>query len=446
MQNSITDNSLNSKPNLLSENTLSRNDLLEIFHTGTKSEGELKIGMEYERIPVKKSDFSAVGYFGEKGIQNFLLEFAKRYNWEEIKDNTFIIGLKKNGVQISLEPGAQVEISTSQYKNVTELEKEIEIIEKQFDLLAIEYDIKLLSYGVSPVTTWKNIPLIPKTRYHLMNKMLSGYMAPVMMRETAGIQAAFDFTSEEDAIKKFSLALLLSPFATAIFANSPIRAGESTGYQSYRASAWLNTDSARCGLVSYKLFEQSFDNFDFSEYLNVVLNVPMLYIVRGDEYIKFNTYMTFDTFMKKGYEGYFAIKEDFDLHLNLYFPEVRLRNYIEVRNHDCVPGMMKYAVPTLYKGILYNENSANAIFELCKDLTYIDFVYLRENVPKYGLQTKVGRYKVIDFAKEILAASYNTLYKSNDADSKYLEQPINLIYQKKTMADLVIENREEYLL
>jgi len=444
MQNSFIKNITKAQIRVQAENNLTRDDLLEVFYNGIKPVGNLKIGMEYERLPVEMDTFKSVGYFGENGLQHFLLKFGERYAWDEVRDNAFIIGLRKNNVQISLEPGSQIEISTAPHSSIMNIEKEISIVEKQMNLLAFEMGIKFLSYGVSPYNTWQSIPLIPKTRYHIMAKMLPGDMAPVMMRETAGIQVTFDFHSEEDAIKKMSTALMLSPFATSIFANSPVHAGENTGYQSYRASAWLDTDSNRCGLVSYKLFEAGRKNFTFEDYLDVVLNVPMLYFVRGEEYIKVNTYLTFKSFMAQGFQGYYATKEDFELHLNLYFPEVRLRNYLEIRNHDSVPGIMKYAVPALYKGILYDEDMCDAILEMFEDFSYTDFIYLRENVPQHGLRTKIGKYQVLDYAKEILAAAQDSLCSANDNDSKYLNKCISLIQQKKSLADLTLENHDRY--
>ena len=69
----------------------------------------------------------------------------------------------------------------------------------------------------------------------------------VMMRETAGIQVGIDYKSEEDCMKKFRLANLIMPFVTAMYANSQIRGGVDTGYKTFRALSWLNTDNERCG-------------------------------------------------------------------------------------------------------------------------------------------------------------------------------------------------------
>ena len=92
-----------------------------------------------------------------------------------------------------------------------------------------------------------------------MADYLWGILSDVMMRETAGIQVGIDFSSEEDAIAKLHLAGLISPFMTAIFANSKMRGGVDTGYKSFRALAWLNTDNDRCGLATCIGQDNSFE-------------------------------------------------------------------------------------------------------------------------------------------------------------------------------------------
>ena len=60
-------------------------------------------------------------------------------------------------------------------------------------------------------------------------------------RETAGVQANFDYISEEDAILKLKAAIFMSPFITGFYANSPIRDNSLTNYKSFRALAWKYT-------------------------------------------------------------------------------------------------------------------------------------------------------------------------------------------------------------
>ncbi len=404
---------------------LGKNDILNLF-VGT---GEQKVGIEYERLPILNSNLTAAGY--DEHIYNFLRDFAKLENWDYITDDYNIIGLKQGHNTITLEPGSQIELSIKPEKTLFELENKIKNLNNLMAPILKKYGITLLNYGVSPLSTHRNIDLIPKERYKIMAKYLWGILSDVMMRETAGIQATFDFKNEEDATKKFTIANKLSPFITAIFANSPIRGGVETGYKTFRGLSWLNTDNDRCG------FACNLDkDFSFNEYIENVLNSPMIFIKKGNKNIKINGKISFSDYMQNGFEGFEANVEDFLLHSNLYFPEVRLRNFIEVRNHDC--NHMPLATLAVYKGILYNENALNEIEELFKNYSHKDFTDLRYNVPKTALQSKIKNHEIKDIAIKILKIAYKSLTQTGEY--KYLENIMELTTQGLTPADLIIKN------
>lgn len=125
-------------------------------------------------------------------------------------------------------------------------------ITKKHHQIAEQFGIYWLGYGIQPVSTYKNIHIIPKKRYEYMTKYLPTVAKKplVMRRETSGIQASFDYKDEADAMRKFAFALKLSPIVSAAFANSPVRNGRLTKYKSNRAASWLDTDNDRAGLVS----------------------------------------------------------------------------------------------------------------------------------------------------------------------------------------------------
>ena len=256
-----------------------------------------------------------------------------------------------------------------------------------------------------------------------------------MMRETAGIQCCIDFENEEDAIEKFRIANKLVPFMTAMFANSPIRGGVETGYKSFRALSWLNTDNDRCGFVG-----QIDDKFSFEEYIDYVLKSPMIFINRESGAIPFNGKVTFEEFMENGFEDFEANIDDFKLHANLYFPEVRLRNFVEIRNHDCVGKGLQYSILAIYKGILYNHTAIKDIEELFKDFEYSDFSELRYNVPKSALNAKIGKFFVKDIAKEILYIAEKSLIEMDNGEEKYLDAIKEYTLNDITPADVIIRN------
>lgn len=412
-----------------SEERLEYRQLLDEFLLGCKT--EQRIGMEYERIPVSFYGKNVISYDEEFGLHEFLQEFAKVDGWDYILDNGNIIGLKKLHETITLEPGCQLELSLEPKTHIGDLKARIEEIDKALKPLLEEFEIKLLNVGVSPKTTYKNIKLIPKQRYHIMANYLWGILSDVMMRETAGIQVGIDFKSEEDAMKKFRLANLMMPFSTAMFANSKIRGGVDTGYKSFRALAWLNTDNERCG------FATDFNsNMCFKDYVNLLLDTPMIFINRGDKAINLSGRLTFKQFMEKGFEGFYPTIEDWKLHSNLYFPEIRLRNFIEIRNHDCVGGGLEYSIPALYKGIMYSRAAMDEVEEILNKYTSAEIKELRYKVPRYAVNSKICGKAILPVCKELVEISYYSLKTQGEDEEQFLEPLIDLLKKGKCPADI----------
>jgi glutamate--cysteine ligase len=418
---------------------LNIDSVLKIFNEGCKHAGEEKIGIELERLPISSEDFKMVDYSCQNGIYDLLRNFGKSEGWDYITDDYNIIGLEKGDNVIALEPGCQLELSIKPEKNITDIKNKIDNINKKLNPFLKKYGINLLEYGISPISTYKYISLIPKKRYHIMTNYFWGILSDVMMRETAGIQACCDFTSEEDAIRKFRIANIISPFITAMFANSPIRGGVDTGYKTFRGLSWLNTDNERCSFMSKKLFEKKSD-YSFKDYVQEVMNVPMIFIVRNSKPVEISGKINFEQFLNRGFDGYTATLEDFNLHANLYFPEVRLRNFIEIRNHDCANHGMQYSILAIYKGLLYNKNALKNIENLVSKFTYNEVKEFRYNVPRCALDTKIGKYNAKEIAKEILQIALNALKENGENEEKFLEPILELTPYGLSPADVILSN------
>ena len=414
---------------------LTHSEIKKIYTSGYKSRTDLKIGLEYERIPINRKTNLSVEYYGENGICELLKAFAKQENWDYITDNENIIGLKQGHDTITLEPGCQTEFSIEPQKNISDLEKKVTSINSQIKTILDKMGISFINYGVTPLSTNKTIELIPKKRYEIMAKYLWGILSDVMMRETAGVQGTFDFTDEEDAMKKFKAANLMSPFVTAMFANSPIRGGVDTGYKSFRALSWLNTDNDRCGF-----FHNFNEDYTIDDYINYVLETPMLFINRNNNSIVISGDKCFNKFIEYGHAGFYATIEDYLLQANLCFPEVRLRNFIEVRNHDCNGNKLPYAMLALYKGILYSDNAIEQVNNLFRFTTKDNINELRYNVPKTALQTRFLKHTVKDFAKEIIKISEEGLKDISPAEISYLDNLKEYTFSGITPADIIIQN------
>lgn len=408
----------------------SKEDFTKIFYSGCKQ--DKTVGLEYEKLAVYKDTFEAVKY---DDIVKILLAMEND-DRTVIFEDKYPMGMILPQGHISLEPGSQFEISLNPVQNISEIRKMITDYNFETEKIADDFGICWLGTGIQPVSVYENINIIPKKRYnHMTNYLPKKARLPfVMMRETAGIQAGFDYESEEDAMSKLSTAIKLSPVVSAMFANSPVRNLRLNGSKSFRAYSWLNTDEERCGLISEKIIH---NDFTFEDYKNVLFNIPMIFIEKNNKYISTGD-MTFGEYYKKGFEGYFPTIEDWNTHLSLFFPDVRLKSYLEIRNHDSQKTEMITAVPALWKSLLYNKDALNAVNDIFKGCEYKDFEELRFLTPEYGLDIRFKKYPLYDLAKEILNIAMQSIISMKTGEELFLLPLINYVKQNKTPADDVI--------
>lgn len=422
------------------EKQLEELDLVSVFTNGYKSDDimlQKRTGIEFEKLPVLNDSFKAAPYLQVKKF----LESFKDNTWRGVYENGALLGLKGSNAAISLEPGSQTEISLNPVNNLLDAQKSLAVYNKKTSQIAQQFGIKWLGYGIQPVSTYRNINIIPKKRYEYMTRYLPTVAKRplVMMRETSGIQASFDYKNEQDAVSKFSFALKFSPIVSAMFANSPVRNGRLTKFKSNRAASWLDTDNDRCGLVSPKAFS---DDFSFDDYVQILLDVPMIFIEREIDGVKTAVMVencTFRQFLKDGYQGFFAYMQDWETHLSLYFPDVRFKSYIEIRNHDNQRSDLICAVPALWKGLIYNQDAMNAAKDIIKQFTYFDFAYLRKKTPQYGLNMKIKGVKLADIARELVEISYESLKSFGSGEEILLEPLKKLAAKGRTPADIIID-------
>lgn len=407
-----------------------KEEMTEIFYSGCKT-SEL-IGLEYEKLPVYKSDYKAADY---SDVIKIILDMENEERTVVFEGKNPIGMILPNG-HISLEPGSQTEISLNPVKNIDEIQKMIEEYNSETAEIADKYGICWISFGIQPVSTFEKINVIPKKRYARMTNYLpqKAKLPYVMMRETSGIQVGLDYSSEEDAMAKLKTALKLSPIVSAMFANSPIRNSRLSGAKSFRAYSWLNTDEQRCGLISEKIFH---DDFSFEDYKNELFKLPMIFIEKDGKHIDTGD-MTFGEYYNRGFEGYFPTIEDWQTQMSLFFPDVRLKTYLEIRNHDSQKPELITAIPAIWKGILYNKEAREAIDDMLKGAEYTDFEELRFLTPDYGLDIKFKRYYLFDYAKEILNIAKQSLKMAGTGEEKYLTLIEKYINNKITPADEII--------
>jgi glutamate--cysteine ligase len=363
-------------------------DLHDYFQAGSKPRDRWGIGLEYERVGVYRDTGQAAPFEGEASVETMLKTLVRDDGWSPAEEDGRILALEKNGTRLTLEPGAQVELSSAVQKTLAALDQEMQAFLASVDAASRPLGIAWLGIGAQPFTPVDAITIIPKKRYAIMRDYLPrrGSRGPIMMRQTAGIQVNLDYGSEADAMDKLRAAMAISPLLTALYAHSPITEGRLNGFMSWRAWSWRDTDPDRCGLLPF-VFK---DGAGFRDYLDYALDVPMFFVVRDDRWNPAGG-MTFRKFIRKGFEGTRPTVADFELHLSTLFPEVRLKHYVEIRNADSGEPASALALAALIKGILYDGASRRAAWEMVRDLSFRDRERLLDDACRLGPAARLPR-------------------------------------------------------
>jgi glutamate--cysteine ligase len=264
--------------------------------------------------------------------------------------------------------------------------------------------ITWLGLGLQPLASLEEIPWIPKPRYAVMSAYLAaaGTLGHVMMKQTACVQANLDYSDEADAMEKLRVAMGLTSVVTALFANSSILEGIPNGFLSYRSWVWQNTDPTRCGLLPFA-FEAGAGFFD---YLNYALDVPMMFVLRGGQFVKMHG-ISFRQYLLRGAGGHRATLGDFELHLTTLFPEVRLKRYLEIRGGDSADAATALSQVALWKGMLYDAASRREAWSLVSELSTEERLLFHREASRSGPATRLGRRTALEIGIELhrIAAS-----------------------------------------
>jgi glutamate--cysteine ligase len=264
-----------------------------------------------------------------------------------------------------------------------------------------------------------------------------------MMYRTSTVQTNLDFSSEADMVKKMRVSLALQPIATALFANSPFTEGKPNGFLSMRSEIWRDTDNNRAGMLPWA-FESG---MGFERYTDYALDVPMYFIKRGDDYVDVagQSFRDLLAGKLKSMPGERATLSDWANHLTTIFPEVRLKRFIEMRGSDSGPTNRLPALPAFWVGLVYDDTSLDAAWDLVKSWTAEQRQTLRDDVPKLGFKARIGDRSVLELAKaslEIARAGLKRrarLDREGDDETQYLDTLDDFVARKITPADELLE-------
>ncbi|WP_270727036.1 glutamate--cysteine ligase [Shimia sp. Alg240-R146] len=379
--------------------------LAEYLSSGCKPKDEWRIGTEHEKFGYCKETLQPLPYEGERSILAVLQGLRDGHGWAPLEEGGKLIGLEKDGANVSLEPGGQLELSGAPLETIHQTCDEVNEHLQDVKDIADKIGVGFIGLGAAPEWSHEQMPVMPKGRYRLMTDYMDrvGTMGKVMMYRTCTVQVNLDFASEPDMVQKLRVALALQPVANALFANSPFLDGKPNGMKSTRGLVWRHLDDARTGMLPF-VFEEG---FGFERWVQYALDVPMYFVYRDGKYID-ALGMSFRDFLKgelPALPGEMPTLSDWADHLTTAFPEARIKKYMEMRGADGGPWRRLCALPAFWVGLMYDQSSLDAAWDLAKGWDAETREALRVAASEDGLQAEVNGIKMHDLARDVVAIS-----------------------------------------
>ncbi|HEX2693372.1 MAG TPA: glutamate-cysteine ligase family protein [Gemmatimonadaceae bacterium] len=328
-------------------------ELRERFFSPSRSASPLTIGIELELIPVfAESRLPALPTSVEaESTTSILSRLGHAEGWrEEIVGDDPPAWILADGARISFEPGGQIEIGSAPAASASAVIAAIQTLVAQIRAAMQTAGVELLSTGVDPFNDIDAVPLqLRRDRYARMTRFFEsiGASGVRMMRQTAAVQ--INIERGHDPLPRWRLLNSLAPYIVALFANSALYAGKKTGHASYRAHLWRTLDPSRTGLP--------YDAGDPAKrYLDFALDAKAIATEQDGS-------RTFREWMRGGAPG----EADWVFHLSTLFPEIRPKEFFEIRSADAIDPDSLAAAVVFITGLVYDDGAASRAASLLRE-------------------------------------------------------------------------------
>jgi glutamate--cysteine ligase len=189
------------------------------------------------------------------------------------------------------------------------------------------------------------------------------------------------------------------------------------------------------------------DGMGFERWVDYALDVPMYFVKRGDTYIDVagSSFRDFFDGNNKMMPGERPTLSDWANHLSTIFPEVRLKRYLEMRGADGVPWGRLPALPAFWVGLLYDDESLDAAWEIAKRWTAQERQALRDDVPRFGFKAKIRDRFLFEIAKDCMVLAHAGLRRRARIDhdgrdeSRHLEPLDRILDSGRTPAEEMLD-------
>jgi glutamate--cysteine ligase len=309
------------------------------------------IGLEIELIPITRSTRRPAlpALDGDPSTGSIMMELGRRSGWTEQRNVDDPSSWRTStGAVISFEPGGQIEISTAPFPTAAEAIAEAEDIVEALSEAMGDEGIELIARGVDPYNDIDAVPLqLHRERYAEMTRYFDsiGPSGVRMMRQTAALQINVERGEQPEA--RWRLLNALAPIVIALFANSRQYASRTTEWASYRSYFWRTLDPSRTG-IAYEAVDPA------RRYVDFALDAGYMRSDSPGAYKSFRDCL--------GDAG--LTHDDWLFHLSTLFPEVRPKEFLELRSADTIE-IASIAAPVVFvAGLVYSEPHSRRAAEL----------------------------------------------------------------------------------
>lgn len=359
-------------------------DVRQRLFAPTRSTTPRAIGLELELIPITRSTRRPAlpGLDSDPSTGSIMMELGRRSGWTEQGNAEDPSSWRtRSDAVISFEPGGQIEISTAPFAAARDAIGDAEEIVKALLEAMDDEGIELVARGVDPYNDIDAVPLqLHRERYAGMTRYFEsiGPSGVRMMRQTAAVQINVERGEQPEG--RWRLLNALAPIVVALFANSREYAARRTEWASYRSYLWRTLDPSRTGIV--------YDSADPARrYLDFALDAGyMRSDSPGADYNSFRDRLNDPR----------LTREDWLFHLSTLFPEVRPKEFFELRSADTVAIAWLAAPVVFVAGLVYSEPHSRRAAELL-------------GAPREALLERAGRLGVADPEIGQLAAELASL-------------------------------------
>ena len=415
--------------------SLSPAELRGVFEKDADSAREL-VGIEVESAALDPRTGASVPYEGEAGIGAYLARMVTALGGVPLHDCDVLVGVRlPDGGLVSLEHGGAVEYSSPPLTRVADLMDLTTRTLRQLAAGAADFGFALVPGAQYPFTAFEDVKWMPHSRTSIMREHFAslgdaGVFGPRIMSMIVSTQVSYDFTSPRDLAEKLRVQAAASTPASALFVNAPLEAGRPCGALSRRMQFWSRADPARTRVVPVTLEE----DFTVDRFVEWALTLPMIHRGLPDGSRHRVPPVPFATLLRDGFEdGTKPGLQDWRDHLSQIFPDVRLRDTLELRAVDGPPWTSLGTVPAFWSGLTYDPATRAATWDLLRGPTPAQHLRALDDIALHGLDATFAGRPVRELAAALLGLSETGLKSRVAAGLEHEDALTHLIPLKKVL-------------